>query len=246
MSGPGASTMAEGSYLRAAVYELLSRLLSAPAPEHGERSLHLAFTLSRADDILSEDVRRAIRAFTEILAGSGLHEVERAWQGAFGLTDGGPLSLCESEYGMAHIFQKSGTLADICGFYRAFGLERAAGAERPDHLCVEFEFLAFLASKQAHALRENKSDPAEIARAAERMFLSEHTGKFCIGLFKRMAEHGGFYASVASLGIALVEWSFALHGITQPDQLALTSPGAPEEPMSCGASCPISAVPGEA
>ncbi len=237
--------------VRAGVYELMSRLLSAPAAEHGEQALHLAFTLSRTPEI-SERFQNTLIELVFTLARTGIQEIEREWQASFALTDGGPLSLCETEYGMAHIFQKSNTLADIAGFYKAFGLERAAGSERPDHLSIEFEFLGFLAAKQYHALNERRTELAEVSRAAEHLFLSEHVGQFCIGLFKRMADAGhgwpsvernmdvnrstrdGFYAAVARTGIAAFDWILAEHAISPIDQLPPMPRIGPDEPMTCG------------
>ncbi|OGH56446.1 MAG: hypothetical protein A3G34_12445 [Candidatus Lindowbacteria bacterium RIFCSPLOWO2_12_FULL_62_27] len=221
------------AHLRTAVYELFGRILSAPDPEHGRRALQIAFTLGRIES-LPAGLRRRFGEFTDTLARLGLNEIERDWQETFGLTDGGPFSLCESEYGMAHIFQKSNRLADISGFYRAFGVEPRAGAERPDHLSVEFEFLSFLAAKEAHALLENRTDRAEVSREAERMFLSDHTGHFCVGLFKRLVDGQGFYASVSRLGLEAIEWIFSQLSISEPCQAALAGAMGPEEPMQCG------------
>lgn len=218
---------------RSAVYELFSRLLSAPDLEHGRRALQISFTLGRMES-LPADVRLCFKELAESLAQTGMNEVERAWQSTFGLTDGGPLSLCESEYGMAHIFQKTDTLADISGFYRAFGLERADGAERPDHLSAEFEFLAFLAAKQTHAWTSGNSKLAEISRDAERRFLSEHTARFCIGLFKKMEAAGNLYAAVARTGLSAFDWLLSQHGLAADDQLSPTLPAGPEDPMTCG------------
>ncbi len=237
-SSPGqAPAGIQSAYLRSAIYELLSRLLSPPDPEHGKRALQISFTLGRAD-VVPHHLRDSFRKLNDALAQIGQNEIEREWQAAFGLTDSGPLSLCETEYGMAHIFQKSHTLADIAGFYRAFGLERADGAERPDHLSVELEFLSFLATKESHAGQGGKEETAEISRNAEQLFLSEHTRLFAPGLFKKMIEKGGFYGVVAETGLEAILWIMSEHAIALPDQLASSGPAGPEERPSCGA-CPV-------
>jgi nitrate reductase assembly molybdenum cofactor insertion protein NarJ len=71
------------------------------------------------------------------LAGPPIERVElpalqAAYRRAFGLTG----SLCyETEYGLPHEFRQSQELADLSGFYRAFGFEiGGAVRERPDHL----------------------------------------------------------------------------------------------------------------
>ncbi|HLB68353.1 MAG TPA: molecular chaperone TorD family protein [Thermoplasmata archaeon] len=83
----------------------------------------------------------------------------------------------ETEYGMAHVFMKVQTMADVAGFYRAFGLDFAAGGrERPDHLAAEFEFLHFLLLMQASALVEGRRTEFLAVRRAETTFLREHLG----------------------------------------------------------------------
>lgn len=243
---PPTETGTEGAIhsatLRAGVYELLSRILSAPSAGHGERTLHLAFSLSRASGI-PPALQLGLKELAAVLAHSGFQEVEHAWQSTFGLTDGGQLSLCQTEYGMAHVFQKTNLLADIGGFYRAFGLERAPGAERPDHLSVEFEFLAFLAAKQAHAWTADLADLAEISAEAERRFLSEHTARFCMGLFKKMIDSGDeLYRVAARAGLAACDWLLAQHALAPSDQLLPSHSTGPEEPLTCGAM--DGAVPG--
>ena len=50
-------------------------------------------------------------------------------------------------------FFRSQEMADVAGFYRAFGLETAQAArERPDYLGLELEFMAFLLLKKRLAL----------------------------------------------------------------------------------------------
>lgn len=63
-------------------------------------------------------------------------------------------------------------LADIAGFYRAFGFE--VSGERPDHIVPELEFVALLYAKEAHALLTGQEENAETCRAARHAFLAEH------------------------------------------------------------------------
>src|SRR5690606_5389642 len=64
-----------------------------------------------------------------------LLSLQSAHRASFGLAG----SLCyETEYGLPHEFRQSQELADIAGFYRAFGFNVGGERrERPDHLAVE-------------------------------------------------------------------------------------------------------------
>lgn len=83
-------------------------------------------------------------------------------------------------YGTEHLasnnFQRSNYLADIMGFYRAFGLE--PDADRPDSLSCELEFMHYLILKESHAAEAGDSADARekvsICLDAERKFFTEH------------------------------------------------------------------------
>lgn len=69
------------------------------------------------------------------------------------------------------------SLADVAGFYRAFGFQIAPAAHQlPDHIGTQLEFMAVLCAKEAYALQHNLAEQAEICRDARRTFLLEHLG----------------------------------------------------------------------
>ena len=81
-------------------------------------------------------------------------------------------------------------LADIQGFYHAFGLAVAENsADRPDHIALELEFLGVLCKKEAHAIVEEMDEAAGIALDARRAFLADHVGCWAIGFADRLEEH---------------------------------------------------------
>jgi TorA maturation chaperone TorD len=103
----------------------------------------------------------------------------------FGLT--GSL-MYETEFGLPHEFRQSQELADIAGFYRAFGLQTGATVrERPDHLATELEFMYMLLLKEAYATSSSLPEKAEICVDAQRKFLQDHLACW-IGLFRRSLE----------------------------------------------------------
>ena len=118
-----------------------------------------------------------------------LAELQRAHRLAFGLT--GPLCY-ETEFGLPHEFRVSQELADLSGFYRAFGFTLGGAVrERPDHVAVELEFMHVLALKGWLAATEGDAAHAEACLQAQRMFLGEHLARWIDPFAKIIAEHAG-------------------------------------------------------
>jgi len=94
----------------------------------------------------------------------------------------------ETEYGMAHVFMKVQTMADVAGFYRGFGLAPAEDArERPDHLAAEIEFLHFLLLHEAMARTQGRQEEAKVSRRARTTFLREHLGAWGPAYLEKVA-----------------------------------------------------------
>jgi TorA maturation chaperone TorD len=74
---------------------------------------------------------------------------------------------------------KAALLADIAGFYAAFGL--TPGEAQPDvedHIAAECEFMSALALKEAYALAESDDEGAAITLAAQSRFVGDHLGRW--------------------------------------------------------------------
>jgi TorA maturation chaperone TorD len=65
-------------------------------------------------------------------------------------------------------------LADIAGFYRAFGM--AVTGNRPDHVVAQLEFLAVTLLAEAEAIEHGDPERADLAASATRSFLRDHIG----------------------------------------------------------------------
>lgn len=95
---------------------------------------------------------------------------------------------CESFYGTEGIFQLTSELADIGGFYRAFGLETSRELnERPDHIGTELEFMHFLTYKEAYAIENEGEEKRNICVNAQMKFLKDHLGRW-VGCFSDLVE----------------------------------------------------------
>lgn len=103
-----------------------------------------------------------------------LEELQAEHRRVFGLVG----SQCyETEFGLPHEFRQSQELADLAGFYQAFGFRMGGRVrERPDHIAVELEFMYLLCLKEAYAVEHGTIEQVEIARNAQAAFLKDHLG----------------------------------------------------------------------
>lgn len=194
------------------------------------------------DAPLVSDILRALNAPALALPfgalGLGLDALQREYRRALGITG----SMCyETEYGLPHEFRQSQELADIAGFYHAFGFQiGGAVRERPDHLAAELEFMSALALKEAYARTHNIVEHVEICEDATRKFLAAHPGHWIGFMVERLAQQNtqGIYFALAQFIAAFVQWDAERLGVElTPRALTLLAP-TPEGPdLSCDA-CP--------
>jgi len=141
-------------------------------------------------------------------------------------------------------------LADIAGFYRAFGVEPEL--ERPDFIGTELEFMAWLIRKELHA-RETygpTSDQAEVCRDAQRTFLEDHLAWWApaFALALRKAADGvrderslddpptSALGAFGKLLAAFVAIERALLGVDAPTELVRPEATEEEQP-GCAGGC---------
>ncbi len=77
-------------------------------------------------------------------------------------------------------------LADIAGFYSAFGM--AVSKDRPDHIVAELEFMTVLLLAEAEAREAGDRERAEIAADAARVFLRDHLGTWVTAWAARVGD----------------------------------------------------------
>jgi DMSO reductase family type II enzyme chaperone len=153
-----------------------------------------------------------------------------AYHAAFGHAARGSCPLNEIEYGDIKadpLFQPH-RLADITAFYRAFGLELSEAAdERPDHICLEMEFMCVLAAKEAYALEHQlDAEAMSVCRAAQKGFLREHLGRWTPAFTRRLARMaiGTPLGALADLTRTFIESECANHGIPAGSEDLLLRP----------------------
>lgn len=70
---------------------------------------------------------------------------------------------------------RSHQLADIAGYYRAFGLQPSEESpERHDHISLELEFMARLNNKVLYATEQGDLENASLCREAQAHFVEQH------------------------------------------------------------------------
>lgn len=156
-------------------------------------------------------LRREAERFARVLRGlrgGSSTDLEAEYNSLFAPASSQSTPIFETEYGGGHIFAKTADLADIGGFYKAFGLRLSSNSkERLDHIAVELEFMRVLTLKEAYAQTKSWLDKATICVEAERKFLSDHLGKWApsfLKLVKSSSRHP-YYAALADLALKFVE-----------------------------------------
>ncbi len=136
------------------------------------------------------------------------------------------------------IFFRSQQMADIAGFYRAFGLEPAADSrERPDYLPLELEFQAFLLMKKRLAAAGGTPSDVEhagVCEAAHASFVREHLSWWVpsFTLAVRRKTDDGVYHAAATMLAALLPLERAVCQVPAP-QLPILEPKIDEPSDEC-------------
>lgn len=192
------------------------------------------------DVSLANEIARELNAPELLIENCPLNmdQLQAEHRRVFGLAG----SLCyETEYGLPHEFRQSQELADIAGFYRAFGFNvGGAVRERPDHLAVELEFMCVLAFKEAYAAEKGIAEHVEVSGDAQRKFVQDHLGGW-IDLFAQsvaLSALDGPYPALARFASAFVAADAARLGVRiEPRRLADMKHTPVLADFSCG-DCP--------
>lgn len=190
---------------RAALLRLLAESFAYPEPGHARRLARQYARLvpgGAEPPALARARVRACRAWEGVDDEAAREEYARLFLG------GALCPMRETAYGDARrIGGRAAELADIGGFYAAFGF-RISDLDRqpPDHLCVELEFASLLCLKAAYGARAGWSERGQIAGEALRKFLRDHLGRW-VSAFRdeteRAAARSPYRESAALLAAAI-------------------------------------------
>jgi TorA maturation chaperone TorD len=218
---------------RASVYRLLALAFAPPTPARLAQVASAATgsaveTPSGVQAALHQLADAAREADAATLAGDHIALFQRQVQ----------CPPYEGAYGPPRMAGKSTLLADVAGFYQAFGLAPAEfQPEVEDHVCAETEFMSALALKEAWAISEGHAEGLAVTRDAARAFLCDHLGRWGGAFIRRLGELNppAFYSAAAAL---LEEWLKAdcvrlgvdpapLEGVTAAEETPFACPMAP-------------------
>jgi DMSO reductase family type II enzyme chaperone len=189
---------------RSKIYQLLSGAYFYPDEDF--------FTIRQQDSFLEElkkwgkfltkgptnSFLEKIEEKEEVFRGTSWEDLKTEYVRIFGHSISKECPPYQTEYGSQHLFQQTHTLADLAGFYRAFGLEVSQEqGERLDHIGIELEFMGFLAYKEHYAKEEGHGEEKiQVCRDGQEKFLKEYLGRWAplfLKLLRKKAVKGFYY-----------------------------------------------------
>jgi TorA maturation chaperone TorD len=127
-----------------------------------------------------------------------------------------------SSYGIQHTFSRVQNLAELAGFYRAFGLRVAEGGpDLQDHISLQLEFLSVLYSKEAIALERGWTARTRLCETARRKFVAAHLSwlPFFADRIRQHATLAAYPAAIAWVeSLMETEAGYAPQSVAAPSQ----------------------------
>ncbi|MFU8869707.1 TorD/DmsD family molecular chaperone [Natronococcus sp.] len=225
---------------RARLYKLASMAFDRPDEEFEEVLLSGTFEqqlLESAAVLENEELEEHATAVAEAAPTDEdvVDELYSEWAGLFGFEEGGDIQLYQIEYSPGTLVTSTDVLADISGFYKAFGLSMEdENRERADHLCIQLEFLSHLALQTAYLENEGDETGVEVVTDAQGSFLEDHLGRWT-GRFRETLDEEAdveFYRALATLVDSLVGDDTDRFGV-EPKEFEETPP-SPLEGLNDG------------
>jgi TorA maturation chaperone TorD len=162
--------------VRASMYRILSVAFAHPtAPRLDE--LRLAIDKVLATGAVASPVAGPLQAFREAVDAADAGDA--AGEYVFLFDQGVRCAPYEGAYGPPKVAGHAAQLADVAGFYAAFGLALEGGqAEAADHVSAELEFMSTLALREAWALVQHATAGWQVTREAAMRFIDDHLARW--------------------------------------------------------------------
>ncbi|HHT9118949.1 MAG TPA: TorD/DmsD family molecular chaperone [Candidatus Hypogeohydataceae bacterium YC41] len=233
---------AKKALARSILYGFLSRGFAYPT-EEGLKEIKTGATARELKDsasCLGEELLDSVESLCEALereiAPLGLRDMEGGYNRLFSMG-----LLCphhETFYASAHVFMKSQDMADIRGFYEAFGFRLSEKEkELADFIGTELEFMYVLCFKEYHAIEKGAVDKANICRETQAKFLEGHLGTWAEAFSKTLSSvaHMDYFITLAKLLKECIDFDCRYLGVS-PKRVVLPEEGWKQaaEPFTCG------------
>ena len=198
---------------RARLYNLASLAFDRPGDEleaalvSGEFAEQLLESAAHFEDDELRDRAEAV-AETAPTDPDDIDDRYSDWAALFGFEEGGEIQQYQIEYAPGTLVTSTDTLADLSGFYKAFGLSLTeANRERADHLCLQLEFLSYLSLQTASLELDEDQNGIDIVTNAQADFLEDHLGRWIPRFAETVLDESdvAFYRTLAELVERLVE-----------------------------------------
>ena len=196
-------TLDQAVVTRAVGYSFLARAFAYPN-EAGLAALQEA--AAAAGPFLQDS---PLADLVEIALASTSDELLAAHTRLFSLSSSPDSPTFETAYFSSDPTQQTNRMADVAGYYRAFGVDAGGTGSRPDDISVELEFMGYLCRKQLYAAEHLGAPRVGQTKRAQRTFLTEHLGAWAPGFGRRVALRAGPSDFYRFLGVALDDWMSA-------------------------------------
>ncbi|MDP6143855.1 MAG: molecular chaperone TorD family protein [Candidatus Marinimicrobia bacterium] len=177
------NTSTKQNYLleaRSTLYGFVSTLFSDPESEKFSMMKNPEFqkmvlnSCSQFDENNESELSGAFQKVISMVNELNRETIQNENVDIFGHT----LSKQTAPYALEHlkstdVFFRTQKLADLNGFYKAFGMEVEC-VERADHIATQTEFLSYLILKECLAIRRNLEEETEVCHKAFIDFNQEH------------------------------------------------------------------------
>jgi len=203
---------------RARVYRALAQVFRTPDTESIQQARdhylpELCEALERltegSDSVEIPDLVARARVLSDIWSDSEAEDLRKAHHDAFDESSenrSAPTEMDQLDGPPQLELTRTFEMADVAGFYKAFGVEVGPGGERVDHIATELEFMNLLAVKESIALQqEGEGEHAQICRDASRSFLRDHLGRW-VRPFAEKLEAAAAAPSYSEAGVFLSLW----------------------------------------
>ncbi len=210
---------------RARLYRLLSWLFAEPQDQKRLagciREAHaLKILLQRSQT--APQVTRALGHLTRCMRNASFPELRTAYTECF--ESSGRLQVLPNETAWVgrspqEALLRTYRLADIAGFYKAFGVEVAEATERVDHIAVELEFMHLLSVKTAVSLEQKNENARQLCERAATAFLRDHLLEWASQFAERLqrqAPHPVYRASARVLTTVLASEGASIYDERRP------------------------------